>query len=128
MAFNDHPPNVHPPRWFDGRVSVGNLLTMLMIVIGGATAWAELKSNNSRQDADIAALQHADDELRKTTKDLSETLRRETDGIKTRSEIIVDKLLERQLQTIERITGVEVKIDAMLKSMNGAAEKEAKRK
>lgn len=105
------------PKWLDPKISLGNILTIATALVAIVAGWVEVKADNRRQDTELAALRRADDELKLSVKEAATGLRSDILEIKTRSDLILEKLVEKQQSTTERVVRVETKIDEVLKAV-----------
>lgn len=105
------------PQWLDLKISLGNIITILAGVVGLTVGWTELRADNRRQDAELADLRAADADLRSTLKDGANSLRLDLADMKKRFDQSVEKVMDRQQSTVERVVRVETKIDEILKAV-----------
>lgn len=106
------------PQWLDLKVSLGNIITILAGIVGLTVGWTELRADNRRQDQDIVALQRTDAEVRIALQQAASGLRADLAEVKARSDQILEKLVDKQQSTVERVVRVETKVDEILKAVS----------
>lgn len=106
------------PAWLDLKISLGNIITILAGVVGLSVGWTELRADNRRQDSEIVMLKLADEDARSSLREAAKNLHADISEIKSRSDQILEKLVDRQASTSERVARVETKIDEVLKAVN----------
>lgn len=106
------------PAWLDLKVSLGNILTIIAGIISLTIAWTELRADNRRQDQDINALRRGDEDMKLALRDAAGALKSDISEVKHRSDQILEKLVDRQQSTTERVVRVETKIDEVLKAVS----------
>lgn len=77
------------PEWLDPKISMGNIITILMMIIGLVTAWQSLVGRVDAQERDINALKVA-----------VAAYPIELEKSRTRMDTVTEKLLDR-LQSID---------------------------
>lgn len=105
------------PSWLDLKVSLGNILTILAGIVGLAVGWTELRADNRRQDQELQSLRAADGDMRVSLEKAASSLKSDLSEVKFRSDQILEKLVEKQQHTTERVVRVETKIDEVLKAV-----------
>ena len=105
------------PHWLDLKISLGNIITILTGVVGLAIGWTELRADNRRQDLELQNLRAADGEMRVSLEKAAASLKSDLSEVKFRSDQILEKLVEKQQNTTERVVRVETKIDEVLKAV-----------
>lgn len=105
------------PAWLDLKISLGNVMTVLAGVIGLVIGWTELRADNRRQDQDLQRLQGVDGEMRANLEKVAAALKSDLAEVKSHSDQILEKLVEKQQNTAERVVRVETKIDEVLKAV-----------
>lgn len=84
------------PRWLDLKVSLGNIITIALLLLGISTGWSELRAKDRSHDDSIAALKS------------------ELVEIKANSSTTLEKIVDRSQTTSERVVRVETKVDEIL--------------
>lgn len=101
------------PDWFDLRLTSGNLITIVAVVIGMVVGWARMEENDRQQAEKIERLEAADDRRAKDIQALGDSLRVELREVKAKTDTILEKLVDRQQATTERVVRVETKVDVV---------------
>ncbi len=111
------------PRWLDLKINPGFLFTVGCAVVAMAVGWSELRAANDRQDHEISALREADKKLQDQLRETGAAIRADVADIKQRSDQILEKLVDKQQSTVERVVRVETKVDEILKAVAPASGK-----
>lgn len=106
------------PQWLDLKISLGNIITIVAGIAGLAYGWSELRADNRRQDQEIVALRSTDAEVRLALQQAASGLRADLAEVKARSDQILEKLVDKQQSTVERVVRVETKVDEILKAVS----------
>lgn len=93
------------PDWFDGKLSLGNIITILTVMIGLAAGWFEFDNRLSLAEA-MAARQVQQD------KDALADLKNRVD----RNERSREDLRERVIRIETQLTAQDTKLDAILRN------------
>ncbi len=101
------PPLPAAPKWFDYRISVGNLITIFMVAMGLSAGWAELRADNRKQDADIAALHLADADNRQLVAETIGLIRSDVSDLRHRLNELTEKMADKLAQTTARLSALE---------------------
>lgn len=106
------------PKWIDPKINITNLLALCGLVIGVVVGWTEMRADNRRQDDRLAAQEQVIADLRTHISTIANELRVSLREVKDRSDTILEKLVDKQQATTERVVRVETKVDEVLKAIN----------
>lgn len=103
------------PKWIDPKINITNLLTVGGLIVGVVIGWSEMRADNRHQDDRLAIHDRKLDELKASIATVQVELRTDLKEVKDRSDTILEKLVDKQQLTTERVVRVETKVDEVLK-------------
>lgn len=106
-------PGAHVPSWLDLKLSLGNIVTIGTVLVGLAVGWTKVEERDKQQAEAIAALRAADAQRAAEIRAVGEGLRLELREVKAKTDTILEKLVDRQQATTERVVRVETKVDVV---------------
>lgn len=106
------------PKWIDPKINITNLIALFGMVIGIVVGWTEMRADNRRQDDRLAAQEQVIGDLRTHVGAIANEMRLSLREVKERSDTILEKLVDKQQVTTERVVRVETKVDEILKVVN----------
>lgn len=101
------------PGWLDLKLSLGNIVTIGTVLVGLSVGWARIEERDGQQAEEIAALKAADAQRAAEIRSMGEALRVELREVKAKTDTILEKLVDRQQATTERVVRVETKVDVV---------------
>ncbi|MBS7703342.1 hypothetical protein [Chelatococcus asaccharovorans] len=102
------------PSWLDLKIGVGNIINLAALVCALIYGWAEMQANDRKQNEQIVALKATDAQILSDIKVYDSAVRAELKDIRAKTDTILDKLVDRQQATVERVVRVETKVDEIL--------------
>lgn len=102
------------PAWLDLKIGIGNIINLAALICALIYGWAEMQANDRKQNEQIIALKAADSQIQADIKLYDAGVRSELKDIRAKTDTILDKLVDRQQATVERVVRVETKVDEIL--------------
>jgi Sec-independent protein translocase protein TatA len=112
-----HQPGAEPmtkPRWFKAEISLGNMISLALVLFGIIVGAVKLQASDETQTKAIVEIKKKQEEDNKT---LREEVRNELRELRNKSDTVLDRLVDRQQQTVERVVRVETKIDTLIEAV-----------
>jgi hypothetical protein len=95
------------PRWFDSRLSIGNILTIAAVIVGLVAGWYQFDNRLNLTEDRFARQVAADDAERRRVETRMERMEGERDDMRTRV-----------IRIEEQLKGQDTKLDIILRRVS----------